>query len=87
MSSTVIIPSSAEDKKRIKGCIVEISNSLTRMAAEREFIKEAIASCADDVEIDKKHLRKMANIHHKQNLSEVVGEIEDVEALYEGVMV
>jgi hypothetical protein len=29
----------------------------------------------------------MANIYHKQNLSEVVGEVEDVEALYEGVMV
>jgi len=85
--STVIIPSSDADKKRIKGCIEEISMSMSRMAAEREFIKEAIESCADDVEVNKKHLRKMANIHHKQNLSEVVGEIEDVEALYEGVMV
>jgi|TARA_A200000159_G_C7266079_1_gene315122 archaellum component FlaC len=85
--SNVIIPSSDEDKKRIKGCIEEISNSMTRMDAERDFIKEAIASCAEDVEIDKKHLRKMAKIYHKQNLAEVVGEIEDVESLYEGVMV
>jgi hypothetical protein len=29
----------------------------------------------------------MAKIYHKQNLHEVVGEVEDVEALYEGVMV
>jgi archaellum component FlaC len=87
MSSNVIIPSSVEDKKRIKGCIEEISNSLTRIDSEKAFIKEAVESCAEDVAIDKKHLRKMANIHHKQNLSEVVGEIEDVEALYEGVMV
>ena len=87
MSSNVIIPSSDEDKKRIKGCIEEISNSMTRMAAEREFIKEAVASCCDDVEIDKKYLKKMATIYHKQNLNDVVGEVEDVEALYESVMV
>jgi hypothetical protein len=31
-------------------------------------------------------LRKMSTIYHKQNLSEILGEIEDVEALYEGVM-
>ena len=85
--SNVIIPSSDEDKKRIKGCIEEISNSMTRMDAEREFIKEAGNLCAEEVEIDKKHLRKMAKIYHKQNLAEVVGEIEDVEWLYEGVMV
>lgn len=85
--SNVIIPSSDEDKKRIKGCIEEISNSMTRMDAEREFIKEAVNLCAEEVEIDKKHLRKMAKIYHKQNLAEVVSEIEDVESLYEGVMV
>ncbi len=84
--SNVIIPSSTEDKQRIKSCIQEISNAMTRMAAEREFIKEAIAECCDDVEIDKKYLKKMANIYHKQNLNEVVGEVEDVEALYAGIM-
>jgi archaellum component FlaC len=84
--SNVIIPTSDEDKKRIKGCIEEISNSLTRIAAERDFIKEAIAECCDDVEVDKKYLRKMANIHFKQNLSEVVTEVDDIETLYESVM-
>lgn len=84
--SNVIIPSTDADKKRIKDCVIEISNSMTRIAAEKDFIKEAILSCCDDVEIDKKHLRKMATIYYKQNLSEVVGEIEEVEALYENVI-
>jgi|TARA_B100001093_G_scaffold503386_1_gene557687 hypothetical protein len=84
--SNVIIPSTDADKKRIKDCVIEISNSMTRVAAEKAFIKEAILSCCDDVEIDKKHLRKMATIYYKQNLSEVVGEIEEVEALYENVI-
>jgi len=84
--SNVIIPSSDADKKRIKDCVIEISNSMTRIAAEKDFIKEAILGCCDEVEIDKKHLRKMATIYYKQNLSEVVGEIEEVEALYENVI-
>ena len=56
------------------------------MEAQRDFIKEAVNSCAEDVEVDKKHLKKMADIYHKQNLLEVVGAVEDVEALYESVM-
>ena len=84
--SNVIIPSSPEDKQRIKDCVIEISNAKTMMEAQRDFIKEAIDSCVEDVEIDKKHLRKMAEIYHKQNLLEVVGAVEDVEALYESVM-
>jgi|TARA_B110000908_G_scaffold172587_1_gene241050 archaellum component FlaC len=84
--SNVIIPSSPEDIKRIKGCIEEISNAMTLMSAQRDFIKEAINLCAEDVEIDKKYLKKMATIYHKQNLNEVMGEVEDLEALYETVM-
>jgi hypothetical protein len=56
------------------------------MSAQRDFIKEAINLCAEDVEIDKKYLKKMATIYHKQNLNEVMGEVEDLEALYETVM-
>ena len=84
--SNVIIPSSPADVKRIKDCIIEITNAMTLMDAQRDFIKEAILSCCEDVDVDKKHLRKMAKIYHKQNLAEIVGELEDVGALYEGVM-
>lgn len=84
--SNIILPSSDSDKQRIKGCMEEISNSYTRMEAERSFIKEAIESLAEDVDIPKKYLSKMARIYHKQNLSEVSGEMEAVEALYETVI-
>ena len=84
--SNVLIPSSEADRKRIKDCIIEISNSMTRIAAEKDFIKEAILNCCDEVEVDKKHLRKMATIYYKQNLAEVVSEVEDVEALYESIV-
>ena len=81
--SNVRIPSSDEDKKRIKGCIEEISNAMTMMDAQRTFIKEAVNSCVEDVEIDKKHLRKMATIYHKQNMEESRTEANEVYELYE----
>jgi len=81
----IIIPSSDHDKKRIKECMEEISNSYLRQEAEREFVKEALISLEDDVGIPKKYLGKMARIYHKQNMSELVSEIEEIEALLESV--
>ena len=51
----------------------------------REFVKEALISLEDDVGIPKKYLGKMARIYHKQNMSELVSEIEEIEALLESV--
>jgi len=49
----IILPSSDVDKKRIKDCMDEISNSYLRQEAERDFVKEAIISLEDDVGIPK----------------------------------
>jgi|TARA_B110000977_G_scaffold96351_1_gene127084 hypothetical protein len=81
----IILPSSDADKKRIKDCMDEISNSYLRQEAERDFVKEALISLEDDVGIPKKYLGKMARIYHKQNMSELVSEIEEIEALLESV--
>ena len=83
--SSIIIPSSEADRKRIKDAMQEISNSFLRQEAEREFVKEALISLEDDVGIPKKYLSKMARIYHKQNMSEIMSEIEDIEALLETV--
>ena len=79
--TNIIIPSSDADRKRIKDCMDEISNSYLRQEAEKTFIKEALASLEEDVGIPKKYLAKMARIYHKQNLQEIVSEIEEIEAL------
>jgi len=84
-TNSIIIPSSDADKQRMKGAMDEISNSYTRIEAEKDFIKEAIISLEDDVGIPKKYLSKMARIYHKNNVNEVVAEIEDIEALLETI--
>lgn len=84
--STIIIPSSEADRKVIKDAMTELSNAMVRIESEKNFIKEAIEDLNDKVGIDKKYLKKLANIYHKQTLSEVTGEVEDLEALYESCL-
>lgn len=81
--TSIVIPSTPADRKRLKDAMQEISNSYLRQEAEREFVKEAIISLEEDIGIPKKYLGKMARIYHKQNVSEIVSEIEEIEALLE----
>lgn len=83
--SNVIIPSSIEDRKKIRGALEEISNSLTRIEAERDLIKEILQDVEDKFELPKKYTRKVAKIFHKQNFAEVKTEQEDLETIYETV--
>jgi len=84
--SNVVIPSDDKTKQRIRGALEEISNSMTRMGAERDLIKNILQDVENDTQVPKKYLRKMANIFHKQNLNEVKTENDDVETLYETVV-
>lgn len=83
---SIIIPSSPEDRKLVLDALKEISNSYTRTEAEKDFVKEAINDLADKVEIEKKHIRQLAKIYHKQNLPEVRDQVDTIEALYEAIV-
>jgi hypothetical protein len=83
--SNVALPSSPEDRKKILASVQEISNSLTRIEAERDLIKEILADVQDKFALPKKYTRKVAKIYHKQNFSEVQQEQEELEAIYETV--
>jgi hypothetical protein len=65
--------------------IVEISNSMTRMAAERDLIKETLNMVKDKYELPQKYTRTLAKIYHKQNFQEVKSEQSEVETLYESI--
>jgi len=78
--------SNPADQQKIKKMLSEISDSYTRISAERELVKETIEALAEDFDLDKKLLRKMAQIFHKQNYSEVESEQEELALLYESVV-
>jgi hypothetical protein len=77
------IPSNPADRKAIFDCMKEISNSMTRMEGEREFVREAIKEICDKQELSKKTFRRMAKVYHKQNFSKEVEEHEEFETMYE----
>lgn len=74
-----------ERKARLKGCLQEISNSMTRMEAERENITAIVQRMADEFEMNKKVSRKLAAIFHKRNLEEERGDFEEIVQTYEEV--
>lgn len=78
--------SSPADRTKIKQMLGEISNSMTRMQAERDYIKEAIKEMSDQFQLPKKTLNKMAKVYHKQNFNEEVASHEEFEDLYETIV-
>ena len=75
----------ALDKAKILGCLQEISNSLTRVEAERDLIKEILQKMQDECEIPKKLGRKLAKVYHKRNFEEEVAQQNDFVEVYESV--
>jgi hypothetical protein len=73
------------DKAKILGMLQEISNSLTRVEAERDLIKEILDRLQDECEIPKKLSRKLAKVYHKSNFEEEVAQQNDFVDMYEQV--
>ena len=80
--------SSPEDRKKIKDALQEISNSMTRIEAERDFIKDVKNDLHDQFKeiLTKKQISKMARVYHRQNFTEEVAAAEEFESLYETVI-
>jgi len=75
----------AIDKAKVLGCLQEISNSLTRIEAERDLIKDILQKMQDECDIQKKLGRKLAKTYHKRNYEEEVAEQADFQTIYENV--
>jgi len=73
------------DAPKLRKILDEVSNAMTRAEAERDYIKEALTEAADNFQIDKKVLRKLARTYHKQNYNEEVSTMETFSELYETV--
>ena len=79
------IPSSPEDRKRIKAALQEMSDCMTRIESERDLIKNIIETVHEEFELSKKTFRRMAKVYHRQNFSKEVAEHEEFEVLYENI--
>jgi hypothetical protein len=71
--------------KEIKGKFDEISNSMTRVSAEKDLVKEIYLDLKENYEVPPKIARKLAKTYHKRNLDEIRAENADFEETYETV--
>lgn len=74
------------DKAKVLGCLNEISNSLTRIEAERDLIKEILDRLQEECEIPKKLGRRLARVYHKRNYAEEVAAQNDFVETYEAIL-
>lgn len=79
------ILSNPADRKAIYESMKEISNSMTRIEAERDFIKTAIENICEEQNLSKKTFRKLVKVYHKQNFQQEVQSHEEFETLYETI--
>lgn len=74
-----------EAKKKIKDKLQEISYSKTRASGERDLQKNIIGDLAEEFQLDKKMVRKMATAFHNESFKKNVEEQREFEIVYETV--
>lgn len=78
----VNVLSDPENRKKLKGVLQNCSDSLTRIAGERDFMKSEIAGICETLELDKKVVNKLVKTYFKQNFDEEVQENDAFERLW-----
>ena len=74
---------SENDRKKLKGAIPELNDSMTRAAAEIELQKETIIKICEELSLDKKLVRKMGKTYFKANFNTEVEEQKTFEEFYD----
>jgi hypothetical protein len=74
------------DNEKLLKTIKELSNSMTRVDGEKDFQKETINAAAEEHQVSKKLIRKLAKAYHKQNYTEEKASAEEFTELYEAVV-
>jgi DNA gyrase/topoisomerase IV subunit A len=75
--------STEDDRKKFMGAVQEISNSMLRIEAERDLIREIVKDKSDEFKISKKVINKIAKTYHKQNRTQVEAEHEEFLEIYD----
>lgn len=84
--SEIKIPSSPEDRKKIREAVEEMSNSMARSDSEKEHQKEIVKRMKEEFDMEGKVFRKMATDYHKQQFDKTIHENESYETLYETII-
>jgi hypothetical protein len=72
-------------KKVLRDLCGELSASMSRAEGERDFQKEAISDFAERYEVDKKIVKQVAKIYHRQNYHAISSEHHVLHKCYQQV--
>ena len=78
--------SNPADREKLLKVIREVSDSMARSQAEKDYIREAIADISKQLQLPKKIVAKMAKVYFKQNYDEEVAVQDQFETLYETIV-
>ncbi|MCK9369136.1 hypothetical protein M0R04_04210 [Candidatus Dojkabacteria bacterium] len=75
-----------EDKVKLLDVIKVCADSMTRMAGEKDLIKEATKKISKELGIPKPIISKLIKVYFNQNFDAEVAVHEEFEALYQTVV-
>ena len=77
---------SPDQKKVLKKTILELSDSFTRVEAERDLQKEALTEVYNTLSVDKALVKKIAVVYHKSNFTTTVAALDEFEMAYQEII-
>lgn len=78
--------SNEADRKKLLSAIRECSDSMTRISAEKDLIKETVKTVCEELKLPKRLVNRLVKVYHKQNYDEEVATHEQFEQLYETIV-
>lgn len=75
-----------EELKKFKQVLATITHYLQIIDDQKEAIKETVEEASGIYSIDKKIIRKLANVMYKHNYADIQAENEHFELLYESLV-
>jgi hypothetical protein len=77
---------SPDERKKLKGAIIELDGSMVRIEAERDLQKNIISELAEEIGLDKKLIRKLAKTYHDADFTKLVEDHNTFEEFYTGAI-
>jgi methyl-accepting chemotaxis protein len=75
-----------KDRKDIQNALREMSDSMTRVSAEKDLQKDIAQKMLDEIGVPKRDFNKLAKIYHASNLMEEAARNEEFMEFAEAVM-
>lgn len=85
-TKTIVVPSSAADRKDIKIKVREATDSMVRIEGEKEQIKAIVELVSEKYELPKSFVNRLVKTMHKSDFDKNVALESDFQELFEAVM-